>query len=91
MRFRERLTKLFRNTTHRPERKPLTMECTYPLHGTQAVRRISDEVPAVLFLACGCFRTRTYPLFDESGIPFEDVLTCCDRDNALRWLFASAA
>ena len=91
MKLVKRLTKLFRNTsTHRPERKPLTMECTYPLHGEQTVTRITDETPAVILLACNCFRTRKYPLFDDDGIAYESRSECAELDDSLRRLFAGA-
>lgn len=91
MKLVKRLTKLFRSKIHRPERKPLTMECAYPLHGTQQVVRITDSLPSVIFLRCGCFRTRKYPCVDDDGIPYESETECADRDNALRRLWASDA
>ena len=90
MKLVKRLTKLFRSNTHRPERKPLEMECAYPSHGVQTVTRITDELPAVLFLDCGCFRTRKYPCVDDDGIPYESASECRELDESVRRLFASA-
>lgn len=91
MKLVKRLTKLFRSKTHRPERKPLEMGCTFPQHGVQQVVRITNELPSICFLACGCFRTRRYPCLDENEIPFESENECAELDESLRRLFASAA
>ena len=90
MKLVKRLTKLLRSKTHRPERQPLTVACTWTPHGEQTVTRITDELPAVLFLACGCFRTRKYPLLDDDGIAYESRSECTELDDSLRRLFAGA-
>jgi hypothetical protein len=57
-----------------------------PEHGLQHVIKVTSELPAVLFLACGCFRARCANLTTAEGLPVETRLECTELDHSLRVL-----
>ena len=88
--FIKRFTRLIRNVRHKRDRKPLEMECIMDSCGLQPVLRIDSQLPAVIFLACGHWRTRCANLTTAEGLPVESRLDCIELDNSLRHLWGDS-
>jgi hypothetical protein len=85
MSFIKRFTRVFRR--HKRDPRPISLECLMvPSHGLQLIQKISSELPAILYLACGCWRTRCTSLVTAEGLPSETRSDCEALDNSLRQL-----
>jgi len=89
MSFIKRITKIFRSGRHKRPR-PLELQCLLnPDHGLQPVIRVTSELPAIIWLACGCYRTRCQNLVTAEGTPTETRTECTELDNSLRVLLGA--
>jgi len=85
-----RLARLFRSSSRHSNPRQISLECLMdPNHGLQQVVKVSDELPAILFLKCGCWRTRCTTLVTDEGTPSETRTKCQELDRSLRVLLGA--